>query len=124
MSAARMAPVHMAVAFVGMGVWAAWANREHGADEVLRAGLVQGTISAGITLVLKQLVEAVAARLAGGAALFVPPALAWGASAAILSVIHVVAGTPEIAATIAVPNAVATVYAALYTYALWKDRAP
>ena len=50
--------VHMGIAFLAMGGWAAFANRAHPMPEPLVAGLVQGALSAAITLVLKRMVEA------------------------------------------------------------------
>ena len=41
-------------------------------------------------------------------------------SFALLYIIHSLAGTPEVLATLAVPVTVATLYAALYTYRLWS----
>jgi hypothetical protein len=112
--------VHMLGAFLLMGGWAAFANSGHAMPAPLVAGLVQGGLSAAITLFLKRAIEALARRLDGLAALVVPPALAFVASASLLSAIHRLAGTPEILATIALPLAVATSYAALYALSLWQ----
>jgi hypothetical protein len=112
----------MAGAFLGMGTWAMFANRSHGAGAALTAGVVQGALSAVITLGLKRLVEAMAVRLPGLAGLIVPPVVAWAVSAGLLTAIHTLAGTPELLATIALPNAVATLYATLYSVALWRAR--
>jgi hypothetical protein len=90
----------------------------------LVAGLVQGALSALITLGLKRGVEALVRHLPGRCALFVPPVAAWAASAALLTAIHALVGTPEILATILVPNLVATIYALLYTVAIWKSARP
>lgn len=122
MSAARRAPVHMAVAFAGMGAWAVFANRGHGPTAALTAGAVQGTLSALITLGLKRIVDGLAARFDGAAGLIVPPLAAWAVSAGILAAIHTLAGTPEVLATIAVPNLVATAYAVLYTLAVQRAK--
>ncbi|MBK4215383.1 hypothetical protein JJJ17_05530 [Paracoccus caeni] len=118
---ARKGAVHMAGAFVMMGGWAVFANSAHPMPLPLLAGLVQGTISALITLFLKRMIEAVSRRLSGLAALLVPPLLAFCLSLVLLSILHSLAGTPEIAATIAVPLIVSTSYAALYSYALWRS---
>lgn len=124
MSVARSSALHMAAAFLAMGGWAVLANRAHPMPGPLIAGLVQGALSAAITLGLKRGVEALARYLPGRYALFVPPVAAWAASAALLSAVHRLAGTPEVLATILVPNGVATVYALLYTVALWKSARP
>jgi hypothetical protein len=125
MSLARLARngnVHVAFAFLAMGGWAVFANRMHPMPRPLYAGLVQGVLSVGITLVLKTVVEALAARFSGVPALVLPPLAASLISAGLLSTIHAIAGTPEIAATIAVPLTVATSYAAAYNYSLWRGR--
>ncbi|MCX7888578.1 MAG: hypothetical protein N2422_02465 [Rhodobacteraceae bacterium] len=110
--------VHMAVAFAAMGSWAVLANRSHGAGAAMAAGIVQGLVSALITLGLKRLVEGLATRLPGRLALFGPPLAAWALSAALLLAIHGLAGTPELLATVAVPNLVATAYAVVWTLAV------
>lgn len=114
--------VHVLFAFLAMGGWAVFANRAHAMPASLLAGLVQGGLSACITLFLKRLIEWLAARLSGVAALVVPPAAAALVSASLLTAIHALAGTPEIAATIALPLTVATAYAAIYNFSLWKLR--
>lgn len=124
MRAVRSSPLHMVVAFLGMGGWAVLANRAHPMPGPLIAGLVQGALSAAITLGLKRGVETLARHLPGRSALFVPPVAAWAASAALLTSMHRLAGTPEVLATILVPNAVATIYATLYTVAIWKTARP
>ena len=117
---ARSGAVHIAFAFIAMGGWAVFANRAHAMPAPLLAGLVQGGLSASITLFLKRLIEALAARFSGIAALLAPPAIACAVSASLLTLIHTLAGTPEVLATIIVPLTVATSYAALYNYSLWK----
>ena len=121
MTATRSSAVHMAGAFVLMGGWAALANRGHPMGARLLAGLVQGTLSAVITLGLKRMVEAMAQRLPGRAALALPPVAAFCLSAALLTTLHRLTGTPEILATIALPLTVSTAYAALYSHALWRS---
>jgi len=118
---AQSSGVHVAFAFIAMGGWAVFANRAHAMPAPLLAGLVQGGLSAAITLFLKRLIEALAARFSGIAALLAPPAIACAVSASLLTLIHMLAGTPEILATILVPLTVATSYAALYNYSLWRS---
>ena len=113
--------VHVGVAFLAMGGWAFFANSAHPMPAPMLAGVVQGGLSATITLLLKRIVEALAARFRGNAALLAPPAIACTISASLLTLIHWLAGTPELLATIAVPLTVATSYAAIYNYALWKS---
>lgn len=118
----RSSVVHVGFAFLAMGSWAVFANRAHPMPAPLLAGLIQGMLSAGITLILKRGIEALARRFSGLAALLAPPAIAGLVSASLLTAIHTLGGTPEIARTIAVPLTVATSYAALYNLSLWRSR--
>jgi hypothetical protein len=115
---ARSGAVHGAVAFLAMGAWAAFANRGHGPEAMALAGGVQGAISCVITLILKRSLEAMFARLAGPAALIVPPLVTMAVVLAVLVTIHRLAGTPEVWTTIAVPYAVSSTYAWIYTLTL------
>ncbi len=108
----------MAFAFLAMGGWAVFANRNHGLAHALPAGLVQGTLSAGLTFGIKRGLEAMVSRLAGLAALLIPPVVSCGAVLALLVGAHTLAGTPEIWVTIAVPYAVSSTYAFVYTASL------
>ncbi|RXT52488.1 hypothetical protein B6S44_17080 [Bosea sp. Tri-44] len=118
----RSSIVHVAFAFLAMGSWAAFANRVHPMPAPLLAGLIQGTLSALITLLLKRGIEALARRFSGPTALLAPPLIAGLISASVLTAIHAIGGTPEIGRTIAVPLTVATSYAALYNLSLWRTR--
>jgi mannose/fructose/N-acetylgalactosamine-specific phosphotransferase system component IIC len=118
----RSSVVHVGFAFLAMGSWAVFANRAHPTPAPLIAGLIQGTLSAIITLLLKRGIEYLASRFSGLAALLAPPVIAGVVSASLLTVIHTIGGTPEIARTIAVPLSVATSYAALYNFSLWRSR--
>jgi mannose/fructose/N-acetylgalactosamine-specific phosphotransferase system component IIC len=118
----RSSVVHVGFAFLAMGSWAVFANRAHPLPAPLLAGLIQGLLSAGITLILKRGIEALARRFSGLAALLAPPLIAGLVSASLLTAIHTLGGTPEIARTIAVPLTVATSYAALYNLSLWRSR--
>ena len=113
--------MHVVVAFVGMGGWALFANRAHGAAAIGPA-LAQGAMSGVITLVLKRALEAFAARLSGWTAYVLPPLTTASVILAVLIVVHRLIGTPEIAATIAVPWSVSTLYAIVYTAALARGR--
>ena len=118
----RSGIVHVGFAFLAMGGWAAFANRAHPMPAPLQAGLLQGAISATITLLLKRAIEYLANRFSGLTALLAPPVIAGLVSATLLTILHTLGGTPEIAKTIAVPLTVATSYAALYNYSLWRIR--
>lgn len=111
---------HVGFAFIAMGAWAVFANRAHPLPAALLAGLVQGAISALLTLVLKKFLEWVNARLRGLAALIVPPLITAASILIILVTAHTLAGTPEILATIAVPFTVSTSYAFIYNWGLWR----
>lgn len=119
---AQSSLVHVAVAFVLMGGWAVYANSAHPMPAPLIAGAVQGALSALITFGLKRLIELVSRQFSGVAGLVIPPVAAFAISATLLTLLHAASGTPEIAATIAVPLTVSTSYAALYSWSLWTNR--
>lgn len=114
--------VHVGFGFLAMGAWAVFANRAHPLPQALLAGLVQGLISGTLTLFLKKGLEWMNARFVGVVALIAPPLITASLILAILVGVHTLAGTPEIAATIAVPFAVSTSYAIVYNYGLWRKR--
>lgn len=117
---------HVAFAFIVMGAWAVFANRYHPMPEPLVAGLVQGALSATITLLMKKALDYLSAlffrRNAVRAALIAPPVLVCSVSLTGLILSHVAAGTPEIFATIAVPFSVAFTYAWIYTFGIWTTQ--
>ena len=114
----RSTAVHVAIGGLAMGGWAAFANRDHALSEVLLAALVQGALSALITLVMKRGLEAGFARLRGPAARLVPPLVSCLTIGGVLFVAHTLAGTPEVWATLAVPWTVSTTYAFVYVASL------
>lgn len=118
--AVRSSAAHMMVAFMAMGSWAAFANVAHPMPRPLIAGVVQGVLSALITLFLKRMIEALSARYPGGVGRWLPPLAAVLFSLTLLSIVHWLAGTPEIARTIVVPLSVTAVYATVYNLALWR----
>ena len=111
----------MAFAFLAMGGWALFANRAHGAA-ALPPALAQGALSGAITFVLKRVLEALAARLTGWAAYIGPPLITASVILALLAGVHTLIRTPEIAATIAVPWSVSSLYAIIYTAVLVRER--
>ncbi|NRP18786.1 hypothetical protein LPJGGPFB_02029 [Ensifer adhaerens] len=115
---ARSSVVHVLFAFVAMGGWALFANRLHPMPRPLVAGIVQGALSAALTLCLKSTIDALSLRFRGTARLWMPPLLACLASTSILVAIHAATGTPEILKTIAVPLMVSTSYAVAYNYSI------
>ena len=105
-----------------MGAWGLFANRGHPAGEMLTAGLVQGAISALITLVLKRFLESFSARFDGPLAYLLPPTISCAAILALLWSVHTLAGTPEVWATLAVPFAGSSTYAWIYTAVVVRAR--
>ncbi len=101
-----------------MGGWAVFANRAHEMPAPLTAGLVQGLLTATITLFLKRIIESIYHCVAGWQRFALPPLAAFLVSIALLTLIHTIAGTPALLATISVPVAVSTLYAFLYTITL------
>ncbi|KQV73000.1 hypothetical protein [Rhizobium sp. Root1220] len=119
---AQSSITHVAFAFFAMGGWALFANSSHALPQALQAGLVQGMLSAGLTLFLKTTIEFLSRRFLGLAALWVPPLIACLGSTGTLVAIHALSGTPEILRTVALPLAVSTSYAAIYNYSLYRKR--
>lgn len=118
----RSGVVHVLFAFLAMGSWAVFANRAHTMPAPLYAGLVQGTISAALTLFLKSVIDWLSVRFSGPARFWAPPLIACLGSASILVAIHAASGTPEILRTIALPLLVSTTYAAIYNYSISARR--
>lgn len=121
---------HVALAFVGLGGWAVFANRFHPLMDALGAGLLQGAISGTLTIFLKKGLERMSAMFFGArksgtghniAALIAPPILTATTIFGILFTAHTLAHTPEVFATIAVPWTVSTIYAILYNTRLWRQ---
>lgn len=115
--------VHVAFAFVAMGGWAVFANRVHPMPRPLLSGVVQGTVSALLTLCLKSVIDALSRRFSGCLRLWAPPLLACLVTTGILLAMHALAGTPEILPTIAVPLFVSTSYAAVYNCSVSRQGA-
>ncbi len=105
-----------------MGGWALFANRAHGAAAISPA-LAQGSLSGAITFALKRALETMAARPHGFAAHVLPPLVTASTILALLYGVHRLIGTPEIAATIAVPWSVSSAYAVIYAAVLARGQA-
>jgi len=114
--------VHIAFAFLAMGGWAAFANRAHGLAPATLAGLVQGALSALITFVLQAALTAMFQRLSGLAALLAPPTVTCVVVLGVLVSMHRLAGTQEVLQTIALPYAVSSLYAWIFTARLYQRR--
>lgn len=106
-------------AFVVYGGWAAVANHGHGARLAFRALVTQGSSSALTTLLIGGLVELLRRRIPGGAA----AVLAASVTAAFHVVVHLLAGTPEVARTVAPSMVVGYVFAAAYAAGTRRGRA-
>ena len=118
MSLLQNKAVHGAGGFLLMGGWAVYANRAHEMPGPLVAGLVQGLLTAVITLFLKRVIEHIFRHSVGWQRFARPPLAAFVISVALLTIVHTIAGTPSLLATISVPITVSTVYAFLYTITL------
>ncbi|WP_426229680.1 hypothetical protein [Pararhizobium sp. DWP3-4] len=114
--------VHVLFAFLAMGGWAFFANRGHAMPQPLYSGLLQGALSACLTLFLKSVIDALSRRFRGVTRFWAPPLIACLGSASLLTALHALIGTPEIAKTIAVPLLVSTSYAAIYNYSISRRR--
>lgn len=123
-SVAGHSVTHVLFAFFGMGGWAVFSNRAHPMPEPMIAGAVQGTLSATLTLILKTIVDRLAARFSSGARFWAPPTIAVSVSACGLIGVHAFAGTPEILSTVSLPLTVAASYVALYNYSRQAARRP
>jgi hypothetical protein len=119
---ARSSVVHVAFAFLAMGAWAVFANRSAGLSHALVAGLVQGALSGGITLVLKRFLETASARFPGVWAVVAPPTISCAVILAVLVGAHLIAGTRNVLATISLPYAVSSTYAWIYSWAMARGR--
>jgi len=113
---------HVAFGFLLMGGWAAWANRAHGLEGAWAPALAQGVVSGALTGIIKKVLEQLDGRIGGPGAWIVPPLLTAGSILAVLIGVHRLVGTPEIAATIAFPWTVSTLYAAVYNAGLVRAR--
>ncbi len=118
MSLLQSKAVHGFGGFCLMGGWAVFANRAHEMPAPLMAGLVQGALTAAITLFLKRVIESIFDRTSGWLRLALPPLSACLVSLILLTTVHTLAGTPSLLTTISVPIAISTLYAFFYTIAL------
>ncbi len=125
---AARAPTWQAVARVSLtvlaaaalyGGWAAWANRAHGVDMALRAGLTQGASSAVSTLIIGTLLEAVHAALPPRRHRALVATLVAASVTAVMHVcVHLTMGTPEILRAVLPSVLMGYVFAGAYARAL------
>lgn len=118
MTLSKSTPLHAFGGFFLMGGWAFFANSAHPMPTPLVAGVLQGALTACITLVLKTLIERIHQRSAGPMRLILPPLCAGLSSLTLLTLFHSAAGTPALLTTISVPLIVSTTYSLLYTLRL------
>lgn len=118
----RSSAFHMAFGFVLMGGWALFANRAHGIEEAWLPAVAQGTISALLTGVIKKAIEWMDGRIPGPLAYVLPPLVTASSILATLWTMHTLIGTPEVAATIAFPWSLSTLYAIVYNAGLVRAR--
>lgn len=115
--------VHIGSAFIFMGAWAYFANRLHAPHQAIFAAVLQGMLSATITFFMKKALEGLSAFFIGKKwrwpALVATPLIVCTGSLILLVSAHVMAGTPELFATIALPFSVAFSYACFYSLRLW-----
>ncbi len=117
-----LAPLLNAIAAAAVyGGWAAYANSEHPTMVWLRAAIVQGSTSFGITLTIT-LLALYAYKRAGQGRRGI--AIGWLISATMMAIIpsllHMAAGTPNILHTILPGLIIGSVY--LFTYLLIAER--
>ncbi|WP_045119576.1 hypothetical protein [Haliangium ochraceum] len=117
-SAAR-AGVTAAAAGVFYGAWAAFCNYPHGISAAVEAGLIQAALSAGSTLTLVLMLEALFQIAGGGMAGFL---LAVGGTlstmTALMVSIHWLAGTPNLIPTVAPSIVIGSIFFTLYAWRL------
>ena len=118
----RSSAAHMAFGFAAMGGWALFANRAHGLEASWLPALAQGAVSALLTGVIKKAIEWMDGRIGGPLAYIVPPLVTASSILATLFAMHSAIGTPEIAATIAFPWSISTLYAVIYNAGLIRAR--
>ncbi len=117
---AQSSAVHVAVGFLAMGGWAFYANSTHPMPKPLLAGLVQGTLSGVITYALKRSLDRLRSGMTRRLGWWLPPLIALAVSLGLLVGMHYLAGTPEITRTISVPYSVASLYAFVYNFLMWR----
>ena len=118
----RLSAAHMAFGFLLMGGWALFANRAHGLEASWLPALAQGAVSALLTGVIKKVIEWMDGRIGGPLAYVVPPLVTASSILATLWTMHTLIGTPEVAATIAFPWSISTLYAIIYNAGLVRAR--
>jgi len=115
----RKALLISSIAFVLQGSWAVYANQRFGLEKSLVAGLVQGLCSFAMTFVTTMILEYLLAlwrALAPGIRLVAVVTVTTLIIALVQSTAHWIAGTPEIAITIAPAVILGGVYCVVYAF--------
>ena len=108
-------------AFFSFGGWAVFANMQHGLSKKLSAGLTQGLLSLISTAILTSAMETVFGRLSPGVTRFVATGLGpITATLFLMTVAHIVTGTPEIVATMLPSVVVGYTYSLIYAAGLTR----
>ena len=120
-----VAPGRLAAAAMAVLLWGGWAllaNWSAGHREASIAGLLQGTASALITLVMAVCANALFTRLPGPVLrIILPPLLIVSVSFSALWLAHTANATPALWATILPPSALAFAYCLYLTFSLARD---
>lgn len=120
-SPARRSLLSAVAGFTGFGVWAYWANIEHGQGAALKAALTQGSFSFIVTFVNTHIIECVYRALDDKRCSLAATVLFTSVLVCAMSwLINVVLGTPEILITILPGCVISVAYALAYTLTLRK----
>lgn len=107
------------LAFLMWGVWAYYVNNPNGVSIGVKSGLIQGTASALITLIMVRIVAHIHHALPQNRVLlFVPALLTVSITGSCIVVLHWLAHTPDIVGTVVPPLGVAFMFCVFTTYKL------
>jgi len=122
---AALAPGRLGAAAMAFALWGGWALLANGGPsqpEALTAGLLQGSASAIITLLMAICATALFHRLpAPYLRVALPPLLIVSVSFSALCAVHSLHATPALWATIVPPSAMAFVYCLYLTLSLARE---
>lgn len=118
-SSMRYRATSAVLAFALWGMWAFMVNSAGGVPEGVVSGVVQGTASFVITLIMISIVTRLYNLMADMPfRLFLPSMVTVGCTGACLVGIHMAAGTPEVMKTVSPPLVVAFLYCLFTTIKL------
>lgn len=107
-------------AFLAWGAWAFWVNHVPDIRHGYISGITQGCTSFVVTLLMVEAVRQIALRVPQACKLWLPPLLTASVNGAVLLLVHALAKTPNILATIAAPWAVAFVFCSFTSYKIYS----